>query len=869
MLLDDDSGDGDDLSNLQVEDESDERILHAGRWLPRMEITCGSKTAWFLGGHNCQTNTLMVWCTCGEEHAGDTCILTMESWVIEHCKGQSTEDYDEDEVDAICFREATVARIGGRVLRPQPTMQQLVCQAAQLQGAAKALKDAAVWLYWYDQPFPAPGSDEYRGKGKSWCEGAYVTQGVGIWYKARVSGCTPLTGKVQLVYEVDGSADEIFLPLTFAHFGPRPPPTRESPPDYLPDMRKAELLGRMQAGAMPGATAPSAAGAGTSRAGGGSAAGPAPKRKAPPPAPAGAAAAAPRPAPAAGAGATCSGDDDDRSLGLMGRAGPPLKKAKGSQQANAAAAPAQKAAAAVPGHAPASGGGKAASTAAATAAAALATAPAAVHPTPPAALASAQQQPLRLPQRAPLPTASSATGPRGTHNLQRLLQPRAAPAVPAAAATSAAAAQVPRAAAAAPAPTAGSGRGALQGPAAVRDGAAGAKERFLPTQLVSQAPPAPRRQALSTEAVRQQALSRPGCRGELSGQAEQVPVFAFNSVDAAPLPAGRYMQDYQMHPSLPSDAKLQAALEALQLQCARCRPPWSGRCGVAYARQLSSAEGSAAAGGSAAPQLWYGADGRLQATRPCGLHECDARCCRAPECRANMQLSRGPSQPLEVFRTPDRQWGVRCAAELLPGDFVCAVIGQVRRVADPEVQQEMASAAAAWPPQLRHSAPCEPRGGALVVPLDHFNRLWECVNEQGLRWAEKNVKLARLPPDPASVALRLQRRPGPAPQQAHGDAVLPSTASADLQPFQLAVDMRQGGNVARYVRRCRSSAAAAAAGQAGEAGPASSAAGPNLIAQPVLARDARSPLLYYIGLYAARCIPPMQELTVDLFTIHG
>ena len=50
----------------------------------------------------------------------------------------------------------------------------------------------------YDQPVPEPGSDAYRGKGKTWVAGEYVTAGIGIWYKARVDGCDPATGRVQV-----------------------------------------------------------------------------------------------------------------------------------------------------------------------------------------------------------------------------------------------------------------------------------------------------------------------------------------------------------------------------------------------------------------------------------------------------------------------------------------------------------------------------------------------------------------------------------------------------------------------------------------------------------------------------------------------
>ena len=36
-----------------------------------------------------------------------------------------------------------------------------------------------------------------------------------------------------------------------------------------------------------------------------------------------------------------------------------------------------------------------------------------------------------------------------------------------------------------------------------------------------------------------------------------------------------------------------------------------------------------------------------------------------------MQVSRGITLPLEVFMTPSKGWGVRCAEDIPTGTFVC------------------------------------------------------------------------------------------------------------------------------------------------------------------------------------------------------
>lgn len=88
----------------------------------------------------------------------------------------------------------------------------------------------------YDQPVPEPGSSDHPGKGRSWAPGGYVEKGVGVWFRARVQGCDAASGRLEVVYDVDDSAASILLPLTFAHWGPKPPPGREARPDYLPRM---------------------------------------------------------------------------------------------------------------------------------------------------------------------------------------------------------------------------------------------------------------------------------------------------------------------------------------------------------------------------------------------------------------------------------------------------------------------------------------------------------------------------------------------------------------------------------------------------------------------------------------------------------
>lgn len=73
----------------------------------------------------------------------------------------------------------------------------------------------------------------------------------------------------------------------------------------------------------------------------------------------------------------------------------------------------------------------------------------------------------------------------------------------------------------------------------------------------------------------------------------------------------------------------------------------------------------------------YTADGLMRSTQPYGIMECDARCAATPHCRGNRQAARGVVFPLEVFKTRDKGWGVRCAVDLPAGAVLCRYIGLV------------------------------------------------------------------------------------------------------------------------------------------------------------------------------------------------
>ncbi|KAL4458599.1 hypothetical protein ABPG75_013464 [Micractinium tetrahymenae] len=147
-------------------------------------------------------------------------------------------------------------------------------------------------------------------------------------------------------------------------------------------------------------------------------------------------------------------------------------------------------------------------------------------------------------------------------------------------------------------------------------------------------------------------------------------------------------------------------------------------------------------------------DGVMDFTDYRGRWECcgDARVCSTPECKSNRVISEhGISQPLELFRTRWKGWGVRCAVHLLPGTFVATYEGELITTQEAE----------------------ERRGGdTYFFDLHHFVLMHQ---DPGISARQKQL-LPPLPPLPASCE-----------------------QDGDDHQDHLVIDALQIGNIARYI----------------------------------------------------------------------
>ncbi|KAJ8099074.1 hypothetical protein POJ06DRAFT_255886 [Lipomyces tetrasporus] len=75
------------------------------------------------------------------------------------------------------------------------------------------------------------------------------------------------------------------------------------------------------------------------------------------------------------------------------------------------------------------------------------------------------------------------------------------------------------------------------------------------------------------------------------------------------------------------------------------------------------------------PEFPYYRDGRLKATgRP--IFECNALCSCDITCR-NRVVQRGRTVRLDLFKTPQKGWGVKCPHPIAAGTFICTYVGEL------------------------------------------------------------------------------------------------------------------------------------------------------------------------------------------------
>ncbi|XP_059409412.1 histone-lysine N-methyltransferase SETDB2 isoform X2 [Carassius carassius] len=149
---------------------------------------------------------------------------------------------------------------------------------------------------------------------------------------------------------------------------------------------------------------------------------------------------------------------------------------------------------------------------------------------------------------------------------------------------------------------------------------------------------------------------------DLSRGIEPVPVSLFNELDGTRPKEFRYRKERWPHGCFLSSAPLFSVCCDCTDDCADA---WSCACVQQTLR------------GSGEQQAYR--HRRLSAPLSAGLFECGPWCgCARSRCQ-NRVVQKGLRVRLQVFRTPDRGWAVRCRDDLDQGTFVCIYAGVVLR----------------------------------------------------------------------------------------------------------------------------------------------------------------------------------------------
>lgn len=163
-----------------------------------------------------------------------------------------------------------------------------------------------------------------------------------------------------------------------------------------------------------------------------------------------------------------------------------------------------------------------------------------------------------------------------------------------------------------------------------------------------------------SNALRLQELKQMGSRViclDISQGKEPVAIPVVNEVDDEGVPEFEYVTDYKITSDLVHEFIANAA--TIQQKQGRCeiKP-----CALTTAQGLGVRQ--------------FFTNGQLLESNSMGVYECSSSC-TSKACETHRVVQKGVRQPLEVFRTEQKGWGVRCKNTLQGGDFIAAYLGEL------------------------------------------------------------------------------------------------------------------------------------------------------------------------------------------------
>uniref|UniRef100_A0A672Y6Q3 [histone H3]-lysine(4) N-trimethyltransferase n=1 Tax=Sphaeramia orbicularis TaxID=375764 RepID=A0A672Y6Q3_9TELE len=156
---------------------------------------------------------------------------------------------------------------------------------------------------------------------------------------------------------------------------------------------------------------------------------------------------------------------------------------------------------------------------------------------------------------------------------------------------------------------------------------------------------------------------------DITGGKEDIPLSCVNEIDSAPPPKVAYSKE-----RIPEDGVFINTSADFLVGCDctdGCRDKSKCSC-----HQLTLQATGCTPGAQINPNAGY-LHKRLEECLPTGIYECNKRCkCCAQMC-TNRLVQHGLQVRLQLFKTQNKGWGIRCLDDVAKGSFVCIYAGKI------------------------------------------------------------------------------------------------------------------------------------------------------------------------------------------------
>nr|XP_046256686.1 histone-lysine N-methyltransferase SETDB1-B isoform X2 [Scatophagus argus] len=156
---------------------------------------------------------------------------------------------------------------------------------------------------------------------------------------------------------------------------------------------------------------------------------------------------------------------------------------------------------------------------------------------------------------------------------------------------------------------------------------------------------------------------------DITGGKEDIPLSCVNEIDSTPPPKVAYSKE-----RIPEDGVFINTSSDFLVGCEctdGCRDKSKCSC-----HQLTLQATGCTPGGQINPNAGY-LHKRLEECLPTGIYECNKRCKCCSQMCTNRLVQHGLQVRLQLFKTQNKGWGIRCLDDVAKGSFVCIYAGKI------------------------------------------------------------------------------------------------------------------------------------------------------------------------------------------------